>query len=303
MGDSTLSGVAPYAVDAPHVFARPRPPSFVREQSAGTLLRAVWGLYRSYFSPLCLGYVIPTLSMFVLQQLGTVYEIGWLVLCAFLAGNLLAFVASSATTLMISDVCLGNSPSLRRSYRKLFERRLWLRVIGTVLLQATVVLLLVLVVPILAIALVLGSTSVPLRAAAVVLGSLLTVVGLTLVFKLMFSATIVVLERLSGYRALQRSMALVKGHACRVLGNVCLVVTVLVSAVTILALVVTVPLMALKGFETNRELAMLHGVFIGAVINGLFYPVLFITVILLYYDLRVRKEAYDVTILAEDVMR
>jgi hypothetical protein len=300
MGDSTLSRIGPYVVDAPHVLVRPRQARFVHEQNAGTLVRTTWALYRTHFSPLLLGYVLPMLTLFVMQEVGAVYRIGWLVLSALLAGVPLAFVASSATTLMISDICLGNSPSLRRSYGKLFERRLWLNVLGTVLLQGIVVLfgfLPFVLALIVMIKLMFSATIV------VLFGLLLVVPGLIVMIKLMFSTTIVVLERLSGYRALKRSIALVKGHFWRVLGNVCLLVTLLTSALLTLLMVTTVPLMWLKASNANRELAMLQSVLIGAFIYGLFYPVLFIAIILLYYDLRVRKEAYDVTILAEDMMR
>ena len=113
-----------------------------------------------------------------------------------------------------------------------------------------------------------------------------------------FVSESVVLEGLSGTKAMGRSRELVRGYGWRVFGYLFLV--------GILNFIVLLALAALADFlipliaSGPTTVALLHEAFQSFV--GLFIAPYFIVVlILLYYDLRVRKEAFDLEILARNL--
>jgi hypothetical protein len=261
-GPATLSGVVPR--------------SFISEQSAGSLLRNALALYRSNFRPLFLTYVVPTFPVLVLQQIAEGTENVGLYVATLVLGWLVSFFAIAALTVVLSDVCLGNEPTVRRAYGKLFKGGLWLRVLLTALLQTLVVLI----------------------------GFLLLIVpGIVLAIRLLLGSTVVVLEGESGVKALKRSMHLTKGHFWRLFGLLALLSVMLFGMVFVALLGIGTVLAALDAMYEVTQLDIVIAILLGAVLQGVLYPIFFITVVLLYYDLRARKESYDVEMLSEDMMR
>jgi hypothetical protein len=103
-------------------------------------------------------------------------------------------------------------------------------------------------------------------------------------------------------------MALAKGNFWRLAGSYSVL-----AALALGALIVMFLLLIAFHLAASSLGVMQHGssgwmdAFVDlssvAFMQGLLYPFFFIAQVLLYYDLRVRKEAYDVAVLAEDMMR
>jgi membrane-anchored glycerophosphoryl diester phosphodiesterase (GDPDase) len=189
---------------------------------------------------------------------------------------IVSIATTGAMTTMIADICLHNTPSVRRSYGKLLRGGLWLRLLLTTVWQIIVVLL----------------------------GFLLLVVpGIILSVRLFFTPSVVVLERLSGNAALKRSLNLSKGHFWRLWGDMIVLSIVFILAPLFLLTLLSGALgfaLAAYGAPRNSLLAVTLPLGLAQLLT---YPLLFIGIVLLYYDLRVRKEAYDVAALSEDMMR
>ena len=111
------------------------------------------------------------------------------------------------------------------------------------------------------------------------------------------AGAIVVLERRSGWGALRRSAALVKGNRWRTLG-VLLISGLLIWILTLIpsALLGAATAVAQAVLDLGRWVQTASDTLqalLGAVTGSLFGPLYFLTTTLLYYELRVRKEAFD----------
>lgn len=236
---------------------------YVRQHSAGTIVRSSFEIYRRYFGVLLLSTLIPFVPFLILQLLGVIEQNS-------VAGVVLLFLPSLLnivpTTVLISDICVGNEPALGRAYRRAFGK-----LTGKVLLT---------------ILLVFG---------LIVLGFVLLIVpGIVAGCWLTFAAVVAVLERTSAPAALGRSRQLGKGHYLRNAGTY--VVTGLIAYVP--AFILSAIIGAVGGLaDAPRKVIELAGSLLGVLAAA--PPA--IAVVLLYYDMRVRKEAYDSTKLAEDL--
>ncbi len=99
-----------------------------------------------------------------------------------------------------------------------------------------------------------------------------------------------VLERLGPLKAMARSRELIRGHVPRTLG--------LLLLVMILALIISGFLGLLVEVLVRHMVARM---FLNELIDAAVLPLTLIPVILLYYDLRVRKEAFDIEQLARSL--
>lgn len=259
--------------------------TFVRDQTLGSLLRDTSSLYFSNFRTIVLCYFLPTFPVVLMQAIGETYKIPWLEVPGMVLGALLGFVAFGAITVTISDICLGNTPSVRRSYAKLFKGRLWLHVFLTGLLQMVVISLGIL---------------------------LLVVPGVILAIRLQFSSIAVVLERVWGRTVLKRSLALTKGQFWRLTGIFALAMGLMMGAFLLVLLIAALlgGVIGIVGGMTGMSTVDLQSVtgmggalLAGIATEGFIFPFYFTGLILLYYDLRVRNESFDVAMLAEDMMR
>ncbi len=121
------------------------------------------------------------------------------------------------------------------------------------------------------------------------------------VVRLMFFPQIVVLEGRGPLDALGRSWQLVRGSFWRVLGTVILISLLVQILVFIPGLIFGIGINAvfsdpLRDFAIRQSLSTL----VGYISQMLFLPISIIAYTLLYYDLRVRKEGYDLQLLARD---
>ncbi|MGH6892583.1 MAG: YciC family protein, partial [Dongiaceae bacterium] len=178
-------------------------------------------------------------------------------------------LASAAITVAVSRACLGQKPSVLHSYRRLFD------VIGKFLW--TYVLLLIVI---------------------IVGFALLVVPGIVAITMLLFTTVVVILERRSGIDAFKRSIALGKGYYLRNLGVIALMAVLVIVGQLVLALLAATAIYALDDIEQPGILARL----LISAISHVLGPIPLIATVLLYYDIRVRKENYDTAALTQDLV-
>lgn len=133
------------------------------------------------------------------------------------------------------------------------------------------------------------------------LGLLTLLIMAFFIVHLMFFPQIVVLEGRGPLEALRRSRQLVRGSFWRVLGTVILVYLLVQILVFIPGLIFGIGINAVfsdpfRDFAIRQSFSTL----VGYVSQILFLPISIIAYTLLYYDLRVRKEGYDLQLLAQD---
>ena len=239
---------------------------YVREHTFGGFIRSVFGIYFGNFPVFFVIYLIPLVPLGWLASHASLVGEVELSAVASLLNLLVAIFVSAAMTVAVSDVCLGNRPGVLRSYRRLT------RVIGPLL---GTYLLMVLI---------------------IIVGMVLLVVpGVAASIYLMFSLTVVVLERIGGVKALKRSYHLVKDRFWRNLG-VIFVMGLLIGLSHALIVLVLV----FVGAEEGNAAVMALLIFIVSNVLG---PLALIAVVLLYYDCRVRKEHFDSGGLAQELMQ
>jgi membrane-anchored glycerophosphoryl diester phosphodiesterase (GDPDase) len=109
-----------------------------------------------------------------------------------------------------------------------------------------------------------------------------------------FAAPIVVLENATAVAALRRSWSLVKGSTPRVFG-----ITLLVGIITGILSAIIAGLLAVVTQLGDETVRLILNQLASLLVAVLIQPISFIVVVLLYYDLRIRREAFDIEMLAE----
>lgn len=249
----------------------------LRPLSTGEILDNAFGLYRKHFAPLAVIVLVvsavPTILELYVQASG-----GFLVrpLLGTLTGLLnivLSAIGTAAAVFIVSDSYLGRPVDA------------WAAL----------------------------SRAVPYIARVVVLSILTTlVVGMGLIFflapgliflsALMVSTQALVLEEdRSAIDAMGRSWQLTKGFRWKVLALV--VVTVIVVSIPSIAggIAATffVPGIGMLTDSADLPFGWYLAMVLGAVVQLLLYPVMYSVLTVLYYDLRVRKEGFDLDVLAQ----
>ncbi|MDM0032826.1 glycerophosphoryl diester phosphodiesterase membrane domain-containing protein [Variovorax sp. J22P271] len=244
------------------------------EQTVRSLFVNIYRVYRHHFGVIFWCCVLPLIPAVALVHAAQGGSIGWM-----LASNVPYFVAlfivTAALTIALSDICLGNRASVRCSYGRIFQNSRWLQVIAMALVVTV----------------------------GVYLGFLLLVVpGMWFAGRSLFTSTVIVLEGRRGGAAVRRSMELTKGQYWRIFGL--LFLPVLAAQVLTVLLVAVVALAAPTLLETSSLLVFrLFSFFVSVLSTGVFLPIISLTTVLLYYDQRFRREAYDAQALSEDLMR
>jgi hypothetical protein len=250
--------------------------NYIREHTLGEVIRNAYGIYRHNFKNLFLVYSLPIVPFSFLANLAE-KKIGLEV--AFLAkiGEFLMMIlVIPPITVAVSNICLGQKASLAHAYH-LFVRNLkgFLITYGLLVLVFAVGII------------------------------LLVVPGIVFMLWYMFVMQVVTLEGVYGTKALKRSKELGRRFYLRnfaintVLGIIVFMTTVLVAALAGALIGMSVSLLLphlVDHWAYDLLLAML-----GTAIGLLMTPPYLVGGVLLYYDMRVRKEAYDVTALAEDL--
>jgi hypothetical protein len=231
------------------------------------MIRTSWSIYRRDWLTLLLIYVIPLLILHVVDALAKqsfgqdVLIIGVMLTLQMLTSMFVAFPA----TVAVSEVCLGIRPNVGRSYQRAFAQPG--KAIGTYLLAAAIMFLglLALIVP-----------------------------GIIFLLWYMLIGPVVILEGLAGRAALRRSRELGRGHYLRNLGIFW--VSMLIS---ILIMAVLSGILGAASYFAGVSPAVTE--FLTGLIALFAFPPNIIVVVLLYYDMRVRKEGYGAAQLADDL--
>lgn len=259
----------------------------------GQIIRRTFGtMFRNlgHLVGMAVAVGVPPLAIF---GLGHWLQSEVLQLLAFLVAYAAMLYYFAAVVLLVSDDIRG----VRTSYLQIVRRMrglLVLRFIGAALLQMTLAFLAALP-GLLGIAYVSGSPNLePAAAAMLVLLFLVAaaVPGAYVLVALLFAQPIVVVEQLGVRRALRRSWQLTSGQrwlAMRRIAGFLMVLWLLCLAV------LAVLLAALP--EMDPEAA---GTLVAVVLEIIYMPPGLVFSVLLYYDLRTRKEHLNVEALFQD---
>jgi hypothetical protein len=131
---------------------------------------------------------------------------------------------------------------------------------------------------------------------AVLLGFVLLIVPGVIVFvRLFFGSTVFVIEGRKGSKALGRSWGLAKGHFWKVLGTVVLA-TIMAGVVQAILAIPGEAAFAAIGPAGWPLYAI--GLSLAAILTA---PFTTLIAVLLYFDLRIRKEAFDLEVMAQEM--
>jgi hypothetical protein len=211
-------------------------------------------------------------------------------------------VAQAAATYAVADAYLGRSSTVRGSYGKI-RGRFW-RVIGVTFNVGIrvfgLMLLLVLLVGSVGglLAVVLNSANAAPSGTIIAVAVSVAVIGgisLTLWFLLRYAVSLpaVLLEDINGRAAIRRSVQLSQGRRGQIF--VAILLGIVVSyAVAIMfqgPFYVGIAMMGIKGHLPNW---LILGISVSGTLGGaIATPLLMIILVLCYYDLRIRKEGFD----------
>lgn len=275
----------------------------LRPLSFGEILDQSFGLFRQLFVPLVLVQIICSGVPLLLNiyfaasgstSIGTTFG---MYLVAFVAGAL----ATAATAWIISENYLGRSLEAPDALRRSLPR------IGAVMLLSISVGFVVMIAALPA-GITIGAGSAFAVVAAgeggggTVTGGLLVLLGIALlvlpiiVFSGLAIATpALVLEDLGAGRAMSRSWFLTKGFRLRVIGLLFVVIIIIMIPVVAIG-----ALGGIFGAEPSRGANVAFTALTG-VVSLIITPIFYCVLTLLYYDLRVRKEAFDLEMLAAEL--
>jgi hypothetical protein len=240
---------------------------FLQPQTLGSVIRNTTTIYIRNWETICLIYILPLLPLAVLRAVLASEGHSGSAVVLFLIQTLGSILVGAALIVAVSDICLDIKPNLRRAYRRGFANG---RLFTTYFLAVLLTLF--------------GFV-------------LLAVPGFVLVVWYMFALAATVLEQISGRAALSRSRELGRGFNWRNFGiliTCSLIVSVLMAASGAL-MGVSEYLILGHGYQ------MLENILSEALSIVLFGPLISIPVILLYYDMRARKEGYGAAQLVEDL--
>ena len=207
-------------------------------------------------------------------------------------------IALGATTFAVSDVYLGNNATIWGSFRKM-RGRTWrlMRLMGWIGLQLIGVFV--------ALVAVISLAGFTMGAAGRIVGVVLMVIMIPVLIFLPIwimlrngvAVPALMLENLKAREASRRSVHLMKGN----LGRAFLVVLLMVLVTYTVMFIFQGPFFVAAVFMSSHGQPsywmMGLGSVLGAVGGALGAPLLMIGLVLLYYDIRVRKEAFDLQLL------
>jgi ABC-type Fe3+ transport system permease subunit len=133
-------------------------------------------------------------------------------------------------------------------------------------------------------------------ALAVLAGIALIPVLIMVAVRTAIAAPAIVLERISGWHGLQRSWHLISGRFWPTFGRILLLALISGIVSSVVAAIIDVPAAALdpgNSFIYDQLASAIAAIFVG--------PITYIGVTLLYYDARIRKEGFDIEMLASSL--
>jgi uncharacterized membrane protein len=253
-------------------------PPILRPLSVGEILDTSFSLYRRHFGALamvalvCTG--VPLLLRLFLEAGGGMFTNLALSLLYLISLVVLSLVAMGATVFIVSESYLGRPISAREALARATPH------LGRILLCSL------------------------LTTFVVGLGFLLLFIpGIILAVGLSLSIPAVVLEPgTSASAALSRSWELTRGSRWRIFGlGLTLMVLVYVPVVAVTALfAMLLPQVTAQSFGP-ASVASIVALAIGGMVQMFLYPLFYCVLTVTYYDLRVRKEGFDLELLASSL--
>jgi len=262
----------------------------LRPLSLGEILDRSFALYRQHFllfvgiaaipQILVLAFTLAMLGTFVpffaavaaarggaapelppMAALGPILGIGFV---AFIVLVVIGLLAQGATVSAVADFYLGRTTTIRDSFRKARGKVLTLFGVGILSGLAAAVGFILLIFP-----------------------------GFYIICRLLAAVPVAIVENQGSSAALQRSFALSKGKAGRAFLILLLYVMILYAAILLFTMPLNI-LAAVAGRNTSMALFSLALSQIGSsVASVVVTPILMICVSVFYFDLRVRREAFD----------
>jgi hypothetical protein len=248
-------------------------PPTLRPLTAGEILDTSFSLYRRHFPALatvalvCTG--LPLILRLFLEAGGGMLSNLTL---AFLYGLslVLNLIATGATVFIVSESYLGRPISAREALNRATPY------IGRILVCSLLM------------AFVIGVGFV-----------FLFIPGIVLAVGLALAIPTVVLEPRSPSAALSRSWELTRGSRWRIFGlGLTLLVLLYIPVVAVTGLVAVILPQAAGERFGPASLSTISAIAIGGVVQMFIYPLFYCVLTVTYYDLRVRKEGFDLELLA-----
>ncbi len=203
-------------------------------------------------------------------------------------------LGEAATTRSVSDRYLDRPTSLRAAYKAALSRLGSLIMMSLILGGAYVACFVGIVVFVALFALLgVGALGVAL---AVLAGLALIPLLIMVAVRTAVAAPAIVLERVSGWRGLKRSWNLIGGRFWPTFGRILLLGLISGIVSGVVASIIDLPGSAIDpghSFIYDQLASAIAAIFVG--------PVTYIGVTLLYYDARIRKEGFDIEMLASSL--
>ena len=259
--------------------------SYIREYTIGGIISGVFRVYFQNFMTIYLTCLIPVLPFYLVKivvlEVSNEQTLTIVAIVNFILGIFGGLIAIGAGTLVISNLLIRCKVNITGIYKQVFSA-LFFKLFVTELLQWLVVIVLVII------------TTPILVTVWLALPNIVTMVGwlifvtpcLIAMVWLMFSSTVTVLEGVWGVEALKRSRNLGSTKHWR---NFCVILIIMfVTTVPILILLMNFNLVSPSVVSRMEFQNILFNLF-----AQLIAPIPLISIVLLYYDLRVRKESYN----------
>jgi hypothetical protein len=241
--------------------------SYLQTYTLGLLIRSAFAIFFRNWVALFAIYAVPLIPVYVLKVIVAPPGMSLTDVVFRILVFLVSMFATYPATVAVSEYCLGIKPSFARSYARVFTAPG--RLLMTVLLSSFI--------------LFVGFIA-------------LFVPGLVLSVWYVFVGPVVVLEGLGGMAALRRSRELGRGYYARNLGIAFVTQLIVFVFIFVLSVLIAIP-MVLLGASEN----LIAAEFLGAVAAAAVTPVFVVALVLLYYDMRARREGYGAAQLAEDI--
>lgn len=260
---------------------RPRPPVLNGEQTVGSIAAALAHIYRRHLGTILGCTVLPftlpvawlALALFLLPAETSedslslaIAAFGFALLTVYAGLQLLP----AAVTALVSDVVENQQPGILRSFAHALRYKGWWHLATTGFVNAV----------------------------AINIGFLLLVIpGFVLFARTIFAVTVCVLEDKHNIKALRRSMELTEGQSWRIATMYLMSMMSIWSVVFATAVLGTILLV--KSPVSWWSLPLLYALLFAVGI----LPASSITLVLLYYDQRARREGGDTQTAIEELMR
>jgi hypothetical protein len=261
---------------------------YIREMSIGEIVRNAATLHKrnfvTFFFVFAVGFApVQAIAVFILKN--NLELVGFAIY--LLIAVTVQLIVCCAMTIAVSDACTGNRPSFSSSYRHLFSTVLLqlLLTIGAQLgLSALIAIL---------------ASLIFLKQSWFILWFALTIPILIVGAWVMLAPVVVVIEKVGAFAALRRSKTLGKGFYIRNLSFVAFAL-IFIGVLNLACSIAATVFWSWIGVDKIVLLRFIIPVQ-SALLSAVFYPYAFTMVVLMYYDLRARKENYDRTPLIEDM--